>query len=218
MTSALLYVANVAFSTPFADTRYWFPVFLLAIVASAALAQKVFASSGCRRWARIAFSLLITLSLVGYPAASGFPPRVRGPHTGYILYLKHWYRPAPHFAATRAFRRAYDAKAPLVLSPINPAYLNSILSPLTTAIPDQPLHDFRFSKRFRFEEPQIRSALRYAVASGRRVFHLAPAGANAAPVPLPTPPAGFTWRRLTSDPLQGMTHELVRAATGATGA
>jgi hypothetical protein len=211
LAAATVYVAGVAVSSPFPDLRLWFPLIMMAIVAAASLAQEICRRSWWPRWQRVAFGLLIVSSVAGYPVASGYPPRIRMPHQIDILRMRSWYGPSPRYAAAMEFRRRHDAGGPLVVSPISPTYLSSLLAPATGAIPDQTPHQYSHSRRFPFGVPEILSAQRAAIASGRRVFHLAPAGEpDVAQPPSTATPDGFAWRRLSPDSPSSVVHELVR--------
>ena len=184
------------------DGRFYLPLLML-LVAIAVLpvrwaAQNIFA--GKRLISVATVFILFTGACLGYPSRSGY-------NTHGINRLQAW--DALHFAtsprrsiaflAERHFARQLSRQTGIVLSDIDPVYLNALLPRSFVAAPIDGKHNYKWSYTWRYDRPQASALLEHGLQQSLSVYALFTSQDDVAgnQSRLPTVP-GYEWRPLSN--------------------
>jgi hypothetical protein len=184
------------------DGRFYLPLLML-LIAIAVLpvtwaAQNTFA--GKRLISAATVFILFAAACLGYPSRSGYK-------TDGINRLQAW--DALHFAtsprrsiaflAERNFARQISRQTGIVLSDIDPVYLNALLPRSFIAAPIDGKHNYKWSYTWRYDRPQASALVENGLRQSLPVYALFASQDDVAENQsrLPTAP-GYEWRTLSS--------------------
>ena len=184
------------------DERFYLPLLML-LVAIAVLpvrwaAQNIFA--GKRLISAATVFILFTGACLGYPSRSGY-------NTHGINRLQAW--DALHFAtsprrsiaflAERHFAGQLSRQTGIVLSDIDPVYLNALLPHSFVAAPIDGKHNYKWSYTWRYDRPQASALVEHGLQQSLSVYALFASQDNLAENQsrLPTVP-GYDWQPLSN--------------------
>jgi hypothetical protein len=157
------------------DERFYLPLLIL-LVAIAVLpvtwaAQNIFA--GKRLISAATVFILFTGACLGYPSRSGY-------NTHGINRLQAW--DALHFAtsprrsiaflAERYFAKQLSRQTGIVLSDIDPVYLNALLPRSFVAAPIDGKHNYKWSYTWRYDPPQASALVERGLQQSLPVYAL----------------------------------------------
>ena len=157
------------------DGRFYLPLLML-LVAIAVLpvrwaAQNIFA--GKRLISAATVFILFTGACLGYPSRSGY-------NTHGINRVQAW--DALHFAtsprrsiafiAQRHFARQLSRQTGIVLSDIDPVYLNALLPRSFVAAPIDGKHNYKWSYAWRYDRPQASALVEHGLQQSLSVYAL----------------------------------------------
>jgi hypothetical protein len=183
------------------DGRFYLPLLIL-LVAIAVLpvrwaAQNIFA--GKRLISAATVFILLTVACLGYPSRSGY-------NTHGINQLQAWdalhFTTSPRrsiaFLAQRNFARQLGRQAGIVLSDIDPVYLNALLPRSFVAAPIDSKHNYKWSYTWRYDRPQASALVEHGLQQSLSVYALFTSQNDLAgnQSRLPTVP-GYEWRTLS---------------------
>jgi hypothetical protein len=94
------------------------------------------------------------LSCIGYPSESGFKPKTGRSQTWDALHYGNQNRRSPRYEAQKEFIRTFRGAPGIVLSDIDPAYLNALLPQPFVAAPIDGIHDYCFSRIWHYGKPE----------------------------------------------------------------
>jgi hypothetical protein len=183
------------------DGRFYLPLWML-LVAIAVLpvrwaAQNIFA--GKRLISAATVFILFAGACLGYPSRSGY-------NTHGINRLQAW--DALHFAtsprrsiaflAERHFARQLSPQTGIVLSDIDPVYLNALLPRSFIAAPIDGKHNYKWSYTWRYDRPQASALVEHSLRQSLPVYALFTSQDDVAgnESRLPNVP-GYEWRTLS---------------------
>ena len=184
------------------DGRFYLPLLML-LVAVAVLpvrwaAHNIFA--GKRLISAVTVFILFTGACLGYPSRSGY-------NTHGIDRLQTW--DALHFAtsprrsiaflAQSHFARQLSRQTGIVLSDIDPVYLNALLPRSFVAAPIDGKHNYKWSYTWRYDRPQASALVEHGLQQSLSVYALFTSQDDVAgnQSRLPTV-SGYEWRTLTN--------------------
>ena len=160
------------------DGRFYLPLLIL-LVAIAVLpirwaAQNIFA--GKRLISAATVFILFTAACLGYPSRSGY-------NTHGINRLQAWdalhFTTSPRrsiaFLAQRHFARQVSQQTGIVLSDIDPVYLNALLPRSFVAAPIDGKHNYKWSYTWRYDRPQASALVEHGLQQslfGLRAIYL----------------------------------------------
>jgi len=175
---ALLSILSFLASTlvfEFSDLRFYLPVFVLSI-AVAVLPMNWAAKNFLvqrRVIAAIAIFILFTASCLGYPSRSGY-------NTPGIDQFQAW--DALHFSTERQaprwliaqhrFLKAFGTQPGIVLSDIDPVYLNAFFPDWIVAAPLDEKHHYGSSRIWRYARPQALALVKRGLDERHSVYAL----------------------------------------------
>jgi hypothetical protein len=184
------------------DGRFYLPLLIL-LVAVAVLpvtwaANNIFA--GKRIVSAATVFILFTGACLGYPSCSGY-------NTPGIDRLQAWdalhFSTSPpesiQFVAQRQFTRRLSPQSGIVLSDIDPVYLNALLPRSVVAAPVDGEHHYKWSYTWRYDRPQASALVEHGLQQSLPIYALFPAQDQIATKQsrLPNVP-GYEWHILSN--------------------
>ncbi|MEO5717593.1 MAG: hypothetical protein ABIR29_03365, partial [Chthoniobacterales bacterium] len=141
-------LATVTFS--FADVRLYLPALFLSIGLAVLPAEWALEKILRARFSFPAVGLLIlaVLSCLGYPSQSGYPPKSGRVQAWDALKERKGHGKSVLFATQEEFMKCFRGSPGIVLSDIDPAYLNALWPQNFVAAPLDAEHHYRYSKRW----------------------------------------------------------------------
>jgi len=139
------------------DARFYLPLLIL-LVAVAVLpvtwaAKNLFA--GKRIITALTISILFAGACVGYPSRSGYNTRDTNRSQAWdALHFVNPPSPSIEFVAQKHFAKRLSRQAGIVLSDIDPVYLNALLPRSFVAAPIDGKHHYKWSFIWRYDRPQ----------------------------------------------------------------
>jgi hypothetical protein len=139
------------------DARFYLPLFIL-LVAVAVLpvtwaAKNLFA--GKRIIIALTISILFVGACVGYPSRSGYnAPDINRSQAWDALHFTTPPSQSIEFVAQKLFARQLGREPGIVLSDIDPVYLNALLPRSFVAAPIDGKHHYKWSYLWRYDRPQ----------------------------------------------------------------
>jgi hypothetical protein len=183
-------------------SRFYLPILVL-LVALAVLpvnwaVKKLFA--GQQILVALCVFALFACSCLGYPSRSGYNRSGIGRSQAWdALHFTTSPRGSVHFAAQRYFATLLKRQPGIVLSDIDPVYLNALLPRSFIAAPIDGSHNYRWSYTWRYDRPQARAFIERGLRQSLPVYALFhshdEAAANQSRLPAV---AGYQWRVLNN--------------------
>ena len=149
--AGIVYVmATVAFS--YVEARFYIPVLFL-LVALAVLPSKWALNEALKmRFSILAVGVLAVflLSCIGYPSQSGFKPKGGRSQAWDALHYANPNGKSLWYEAQKEFSRTFKNEPGIVLSDIDPAYLNVLLPKPFVAAPIDDTHAYGYSRLWHY--------------------------------------------------------------------
>ena len=179
------------------DGRFYLPVLLL-LVALAVLPVTWAANNICRaRWTGAALGVLALFcgSCLGYPSRSGYnPPAINRFQAWEALHFTSSPTQSMEFVAQEHFARDVGTQSGVILSDIDPVYLNALLPRSFAAVPIDAKHHYKWSYIWRYDRPQAMAVVQNALKQSTPVYALFVSHDDAAKEQLRLPViAGYEW-------------------------
>ncbi|MEO6872702.1 MAG: hypothetical protein ABI233_10840 [Chthoniobacterales bacterium] len=195
LAGASFFLATATYS--FVDGRFFMPLqFLFVSVATLPVVWALSEWKSKRRhlW-RVPILLLFVLCCLGYPSQSGYTPRNNRAQVWDAIHLVGARGSSPRYKAVTNFSRAFARQPGIVLSNIDPVYLNALLPPLFVAAPIDGMHSYAYSRAWHYGELQAIQLIRRGLAQHLPVYSLRvpPMNPKKGSGPLPAV-EGHTWR------------------------
>jgi hypothetical protein len=183
----------------FIDVRMYFPIALLAIFPIATLAETYFDNTS-KQHAIVTFLLLVLLvvAIIGFPYRNSFTGELKVSHSRELLNPYRYIGvKSVYYELVAFFKKRYGQSDALIVSSLNPVYVNSLLDSNVICIPQDDQHDYKFSKAFRFNRDDAIKAIKRAAERNKRVFYLSAKDVNVEELQAILPPLeGFQWKEL----------------------
>jgi hypothetical protein len=175
---ALLSVMSFIASTltfVFSDLRFYLPVFILSI-AVAVLPMNWAAKNFLvvrRAVAAIPILILFTASCLGYPSRSGYnTPGIARSQAWDALHFSPERQAARWLIAQHSFLKAFGTQPGIVLSDIDPVYLNAFFPDWIVAAPLDEKHHYGYSRIWRYARPQALALVKRGLDESHSVYAL----------------------------------------------
>ena len=159
----------------FADGRLYLP--LLILLVAVAVLPVTWAAKNLLVVKRIvpaaAILTLFVATCLGYPSRSGYKTVETDRLQAWdALHFTTPLPESPHFIAERNFVKRSGSQPGVVLSDIDPVYLNTLLPRWIVAAPIDGKHRYQFSKIWRYDRPQAAALVRRSLAQPLPVYAL----------------------------------------------
>jgi hypothetical protein len=175
---ALLSVLSFVVSTVtfvFTDTRFYLPVFILSIavavlplewaVKNAAIAKGAIAAAG--------IFILFVASCLGYPSQSGYNKPEINRSQAWDAFQFHPRPPVSRWLVAKSrFLKVFGARPGIVLSDIDPVYLNALFPESIVAAPLDGQHHYGYSHVWRYGRPEALALVKRGLSQGYPVYAL----------------------------------------------
>ena len=198
------------------DPRYYLPLLMLLIPVAVLpvdwAAKNLFA--GRRIITALVTLLLFAAACLGYPSRSGYNTRgINRSQAWDALHFATSPSQSIQFIAQRQFARQVTQQPGIVLSDIDPVYLNTLLPRTFVAAPIDGEHHYKWSYTWRYDRPQALDFVQRALRRSLPVYALFTSPNDAATNQSRLPPVpGREWRVLNSS--HGTATILKLTATG----
>jgi hypothetical protein len=149
--AGIIYImATVAYT--YVDVRFYMPVFLLLVALAVLPAEWAVGQALERRFSvwNVGVLAVFVLSCIGYPSESGFEPHSGRSQAWDALYYPKGNGRSLRYEAQKKFSRIFRDAPGIVLSDIDPPYLNALLPKPFVAAPVDGNHDYRFSQLWHY--------------------------------------------------------------------
>jgi len=184
------------------DGRFYLPLLML-LVAVAVLPVTWAAKNLIARRRiiiRLAVFVLFALACVGYPSRSGYNRRgINRSQAWDALHFADRPRGSTEFAAQGHFARLLKRQPGIVLSDIDPVYLNALLPRSFVAAPIDGKHHYEWSYTWRYDRPQALALVEHGLQQSLPVYALFPSQDEVATQQSRLPNVfGYEWRILNN--------------------
>jgi hypothetical protein len=158
-----------------ADLRYYLP--LLIILIAVAVLPATWAArnllAGNRIVAALAIFALLAAACLGFPSRSGYPTLgIDRSQAWDALYLTNPPRRSWQFIAQENFGKLFGGQPGIVLSDIDPVYLNALLPASFVAAPIDGKHNYCWSKMWRYDRLEALALIRQGLDRSLPVYAL----------------------------------------------
>ncbi|HAF16707.1 MAG TPA: hypothetical protein DCK99_24020, partial [Blastocatellia bacterium] len=135
------------------DGRFYIPILILSVAIAVlpvewALRRLI---AKPQKLAAFCIFILFVATCAGYPSQSGYRPKGGRSQAWDAAHFANPARPSPGFAAQERFAHTCGQHPGIVLSDIDPAYLNALLPKPFVAAPLDQKHHYAFSKLWRYD-------------------------------------------------------------------
>jgi hypothetical protein len=152
-----------------ADGRFYIPLFFL-LVALAVLPAEWALKEALKMHFSIStlgVLMIFLLTCIGYPSQSGFKPKTNRSQTWDALHYANKDGKSIWYEAQKEFLRTFRHAPGIVLSDIDPPYLNVLLPKPFIAAPIDDDHNYRFSRLWHYGKAEairlVQSGLDHAI-------------------------------------------------------
>jgi hypothetical protein len=157
------------------DARYYLPLLVLSIAVAVLpvtwAAKNLF--TGRRIIIALAIFVLFGAACLGYPSRSGSNTRgIDRYQARDALHFADPPRSSPRFAAQRHFAKMLKREPGIVLSDIDPVYLNALLPRSFVAAPIDGNHNYRYSYTWRYDRPEALALVKRGLQQSLPVYAL----------------------------------------------
>ena len=184
------------------DARYYLPLLILSIAVAVLpvtwAAQNLF--TGRRIIIALPIFVLCAAACFGYPSRSGYNTRDMDRSQAWdALHFTDPPRQSIQFVAQRDFARVLSRQPGIVLSDIDPVYLNALLPSSFVAAPIDGKHHYKWSYTWHYDRPQASALVEQGLQQSLPVYALFTSRNEVAgnQSRLPNVP-GYEWRILNN--------------------
>ena len=184
----------------FVDGRFYLPIFFLLISVAVLPTEWAVLKTLEMRFSISAVGVLtiFLLTCIGYPSQSGFKPKRNRFQAWDALQYTTSYRRPPGYEAQEEFSRAFRYAPGIVLSDMDPPYLNVLLPKSFVAAPIDDHHNYCYSRLWRYGKPEAIRLVHSGIDQAAPVYALLlPSEHNDQDVKRLPSIEGYSWRRST---------------------
>ena len=150
LAGTVFFVATATFR--FVDGRFYLPILFLLVALAVLPAEWAIRESFKSRYLflGVAVLALFVLSCVGYPSQSGFKPKTGRSQAWDALHYANDNGKSPRYEAQNEFLRTFRHAPGIVLSDVEPPYLNALLPKPFVAAPIDDHHNYCYSRLWHY--------------------------------------------------------------------
>jgi hypothetical protein len=196
LAASVYFVAIVTYF--YVDGRFYLPLFLLSVSLAVLPTEWAVRQALNGQFSIRAFGvlLLFLLSCIGYPSQSGFKPRAGRSQAWDALHYANGNGKSFWYEAQKQFVRFFRDTPGIVLSDIDPPYLNVLLPKPFVAAPIDERHNYPYSPFWHYGKPEAVRLVQSGLNHGIPVYALLlPSNNDDREVQRLPLIQGYSWRR-----------------------
>jgi hypothetical protein len=158
----------------YVEGRFYIPVFFLCVPLAVLPSEWAVGQALKKRlsmW-NVGVLALFLLSCIGYPSQSGFKPKGGRLQAWDALQYGKGNGKSLRYEAQKEFSRSFRDAAGIVLSDIDPPYLNALLPKPFVAAPIDGSHNYSYSRRWHYGKTEALELVHSALDHGAPVYAL----------------------------------------------
>ena len=154
LAGTVYFVAIVTFA--YVEGRFYIPIFFLLVALAVLPAEWAVGQALKGRFSIWGVGVLAVflLSCIGYPSQSGFKPKGGRSQAWDALHYANGNGKSPRYEAQKEFSRIFRDAPGIVLSDIDPPYLNALLPKPFVAAPIDGNHNYSYSRLWHYGKPE----------------------------------------------------------------
>jgi len=173
LLAGIVYImATVTYT--YVEGRFYIPLFLLLVPLAVLPPEWAVGHVLKKRFSILSVGVLAVflLSCIGYPSQSGFKPKSNRSQAWDALHYRDRKGKSRWYEAQREFARTFKDEPGIVLSDIDPAYLNALLPKPFVAAPIDGNHDYSYSQLWHYGKPEAVQLVANALGRATPVYAL----------------------------------------------
>lgn len=172
LAGIVYFVATVIYA--FADGRFYVPIFFLLVGLAVLPAEWAVGEALKMRFSISAVGVLAVflLSCIGYPSQSGFRPKSGRSQAWDALHYGNRNGKSPRYEAQKEFSRTFRDAAGIVLSDVDPPYLNAMLPKPFVAAPLDANHNYCYSRLWHYGKAEAVQLVQNGLGHATPVYAL----------------------------------------------
>jgi hypothetical protein len=178
LAGIVYFVATVTYGSPdiagTVDGRFYMPIFFLLVALAVLPAEWAIRGSFKSRYSLLGVAVLalFVLSCVGYPSQSGFKPKTGRSQAWDALKYGSERGKSPRYDAQKTFARTFKDEPGIVLSDIDPVYLNALLPKPFVAAPVDGSHSYCYSRLWHYGKAEAIQLVQSGLGRATPVYAL----------------------------------------------
>ncbi len=178
LAGIVYFVATATYGSPdiagTVDGRFYMPIFFLLVALAVLPAEWAIRGSFKSRYSLLGVAVLalFVLSCVGYPSQSGFKPKTGRSQAWDALKYGSERGKSPRYDAQKTFARTFKDEPGIVLSDIDPVYLNALLPKPFVAAPVDGSHSYCYSRLWHYEKAEAIQLVQSGLGRATPVYAL----------------------------------------------
>jgi hypothetical protein len=158
----------------FVDGRFYLPLLFLCVAVAELPAGWAVRHAVAKRNKTAAFVIfvLFILTCIGYPSQSGFKPKANRMQAWDALHFPGLRQRSSSFEAAQSLVRTCGYQPGIVLSDIDPVYLNALLPKPFVAAPFDAQHDYSFSRLWHYGKVETLNLIKRSLEKALPVYAL----------------------------------------------
>jgi hypothetical protein len=196
LAGMIYFVAILTFT--YADGRFFIPIFFLLVGLAVLPAEWAVGEALNMRFSisTLGVLMIFLLTCIGYPSQSGFKPKSGRSQTWDALHYANGKGASPRYEAQKEFVRTFRHAPGIVLSDIEPPYLNALLPKRFVAAPIDDHHNYCFSRLWHYGKVEATRLVQSGLDHATPVYALlVPSIAHDQDVHRLPSIQGYSWKR-----------------------
>jgi hypothetical protein len=196
LAGATYFIATVTYF--YVDARLYLPIFFLLVALAVLPAEWAVLQALKRRFSLsiVGVLMIFLLACIGYPSQSGFKPKRNRSQAWDALHYANSKNRSPRYEAQKEFSRSCRDAPGIVLSDIDPPYLNVLLPQPFVAAPIDDRHHYCYSRLWQYGKDEAVRLVQSALDHATPVYALLVSSKhNDGEVQRLPSIQGYTWKR-----------------------
>jgi hypothetical protein len=207
------FVATLTYA--FVDGRFYLPIFFLLIALAVLPAEWAVSQIVNLRFstATVCVLMIFLLTCIGYPSQSGFKPKRNRSQAWDALDYANSKGKSQRYEAQEEFSRFFRDAPGIVLSDVDPPYLNVLLPKPFVAAPIDDHHNYCYSRLWRYGKDDAIRLIQSGLDHGTPVYALfLPSSHDSKDVQRLPSIQGYDWSRSEKPSTEAVTMTLIKNA------
>jgi hypothetical protein len=172
LAGIVYFVATVTYT--FVDMRFYMPIFFLLVALAVLPAEWAVGEALKMNFSisTVGVMAVFLLSCIGYPSQSGFKPKSGRLQAWDAFHYGNGKGKSLRYEAQKEFIRAFRDAAGIVLSDVEPPYLNALLPKPFVAAPIDANHDYCYSRLWHYGKAEAVQLVQNGLGQATPVYAL----------------------------------------------